>query len=557
MHLSIAQRIALGFATVIALTIGLGAYQFAGIGRMTDHAQDIAAGPVQAIQVIGVIASSQRDMRVYRERSATLSRSESDDRIAKIKSTQQAWHEAKAATVSAMEQLEQIAQARLALQDDVDIDETWSEMLETLRRSREALDGISVWVNEEFSRQTGAVSSAALTNTEALDQLRQKFNTEIQNLQALPDRLVDEIILGIEDTHEDTTTTALIVLVAVVLLGSAIAFAIHRSIMRPLYDFMAFVERVGEGDLTARTYNVGGDELGQLGVHLNEMADNLAASAQQTRAGTEQLNSATAELRASSQQQSSSTAEQNAAIQQITSTLEEIAQSGAQMTERAKSVAEAAKSTSSASKAGMDAAGETARTMQSIKEQAEAVAENIVSLTEKTQSVGDIIASVNDIAERSDLLALNAAIEASAAGEYGKSFSVVAEEMKVLAGQAKDATVQVRGILNDIQQGINTSVMQTEEAVKRSETGQRQAEEMEATIKTLADNIEQSVSTFEQIVAANNQQQIGIEQVADSIQNIREASEQMTAGNSDLEQSAASLAGLAQELQTSVERYRL
>src|SRR3546814_20065305 len=82
-----------------------------------------------------------------------------------------------------------------------------------------------------------------------------------------------------------------------------------------------------------------------------------------------------------------------------------------------------------------------------------------------------IITTVNDIAERSSLLALNAAIEAAAAGEHGLSFAVVADEMKNLASQAKEATVEVRSILGDIQRGIGTAVMQTEEAVKRVESG--------------------------------------------------------------------------------------
>ena len=100
----------------------------------------------------------------------------------------------------------------------------------------------------------------------------------------------------------------------------------------------------------------------------------------------------------------------------------------------------------------------------------------IVALSEKTQAVGEIISSVNDISERTHLLALNAAIEAAAAGENGRSFAVVASEMKTLADQAKDATLQVRSILGDIQRGINSSVMLTEEAVKRVAAGKERTD---------------------------------------------------------------------------------
>ncbi|MCJ2023066.1 methyl-accepting chemotaxis protein, partial [Methylobacterium sp. J-067] len=107
---------------------------------------------------------------------------------------------------------------------------------------------------------------------------------------------------------------------------------------------------------------------------------------------------------------------------------------------------------------------------------------NIVGVSEKTQAIGEIIESVNDISERTHLLALNAAIEAAAAGESGRSFAVVASEMKLLADQAKAATGQVRAILGEIQRGINTSVMLTEEAVKRSAVGKTRSDTTQRTI---------------------------------------------------------------------------
>src|SRR5207244_4424776 len=152
-------------------------------------------------------------------------------------------------------------------------------------------------------------------------------------------------------------------------------------------------------------------------------------------------------------------------------------------------------------------------TMESIREQAEAVADNVVALSEKTQRVGEIIATVNDIAEQSHLLALNAAIEAAAAGEHGRSFSVVAGEIKNLARQSKDATVQVKSILGAIQKGINSSVMLTEEAVKRVDLGKQQADLAASTIREMTTGIQQSLQAFQQIMAGTNQQQIGFEHV--------------------------------------------
>jgi methyl-accepting chemotaxis protein len=200
---------------------------------------------------------------------------------------------------------------------------------------------------------------------------------------------------------------------------------------------------------------------------------------------------------------------------------------------------------------------DTNRTMTTIREQVEEVAGNVVALSEKTQAVGEIIATVNDIAERSNLLALNAAIEAAAAGEQGNRFSVVANEMKNLADQAKDSTVQVRTILGDIQKGINSSVLFTEEAVKRVEAGKQQADVAEQTIRQMAQTTLESVQAFEQIIGAGNQQQIGFEQVAQGMKDIREAARQTATATAQLEQAVGNLNGLSQELKKAVGRYQL
>jgi len=344
-----------------------------------------------------------------------------------------------------------------------------------------------------------------------------------------------------------------LVLVLVVL----IAFLIQRSITRPLGAFMQFVGRVGEGDLTQQAKISTADEIGELGQCLDQMVAGLKDVASQARFATENLTSASAEILASTQQQAASTGEQAAAVQQTTITMEEVTQSGAQISERAKQVAASAEATSAASHAGLQAMESTTRTMQGIREQAEAVAENVVALSEKTQAIGEIISTVNDLAEQSHLLALNAAIEAAAAGEQGRSFSVIASEVKNLADQSREATVQVRVILGDIQKGINSSVMLTEEAVKRVETGKQQADVADRTIRTMTENIQQSVQAFQQIVAGSNQQQIGFTQVMQAVRDIGQASQQTAASTQQLEKAALNLTALSQQLQKAVARYQI
>jgi methyl-accepting chemotaxis protein len=298
------------------------------------------------------------------------------------------------------------------------------------------------------------------------------------------------------------------------------------------------------------------DELGQLGLIFNDMLGGLRDNVSQTRAAAESLNAAVVEIVASVREQAAGTSEQAAAVQETTATMEEISQSGNQIAERSRQVAVAAEAASAATSQGLEAAQNGTKVMDAIQEQAETVAENIVTLSEKTQAVGEIIATVTDIAEQSNLLALNAAIEAAAAGEQGRTFAIVANEIKNLADQAKEATGKVRSILGDIQKGIHTSVMLTEEVVKRVDSGKKQSDVVERTIRHMADSLSSSIQAFQQITAASGQQQIGFDQVTQALKNIRQAADQTAVSTSQLEKAATNLTGLGQQLNKSVERYR-
>ena len=345
-------------------------------------------------------------------------------------------------------------------------------------------------------------------------------------------------------------------LMAVVITAAA-AFAIQRSITIPLGRFIQFVERVGQGDLTGELADTNVTDLQRLGESLTRMVAGLKELAGQIISATKNLNAASQEILASVQETAAGTRQQAASVQEITATVEEVSQSGSQIAERAKQVAAAAEATASTTSVGLKSVQVATRAMESIREQVETFAEHIVALSEKTQAVGEIIGSVTDVAERSNLLALNASIEAAGAGEHGSRFAVVAGEMKNLADQAKESTVQVQTILVGIQKGINSSVMLTEEAVKRAEAGREQAQTTERTIRQMADTTQESVNAFQQIIAATNQQQIGLDQVTQGMKDIRQAATQTASATTQLEGAVVNVNALSLQLQKAAGRYRL
>jgi methyl-accepting chemotaxis protein len=363
------------------------------------------------------------------------------------------------------------------------------------------------------------------------------------------------VYVAVNSSQYYTYLTLITVGVLVVTLILLFLWFARSRLIRPLYELMEFVNRVGNGDLTRQMSDVAKDEVGALAARLNEMVASLKEITVQTRQAVNNLNSAAAETLASTKQQTASVAQQFAALQETTATVDEITQSGEQMSSRAREIAGQAEKASERSKDGLRSMDDLAKIMDAIEEQTEAVAEHIVALSERTQAISEIIATVNDIAERSQLLALNASIEAAAAGEHGRSFAVVAEEIKTLADQAKAATTQVSSILGDIQKGINSSVMSTEESVKRVSIGRGQAENTLSTITDLVTAIEKSVHAFEQVVASTNQQRVGLEQVSKALAQIRTGSEQTAAGTKQIEQAVSNLNSLGNQLDHTMERY--
>ena len=247
---------------------------------------------------------------------------------------------------------------------------------------------------------------------------------------------------------------------------------VKQYLQETIGQYVTFVEKVGQGDLTASvTPPKADDQLGVLGANLNAMTSKLRDMASQIREATTNITSMTAELLAAASQQAAVSSEQAAAVSQTSSTVQEVRQTAEQSAQRVQMVSEQAQESTRLADEGLKAVDGTVEGMNQIKEQVVVIAESILGLSEQTQQIGEIISTVNDIADQSNLLALNASIEAARAGEAGKGFAVVADEVRALAEQSRQATEQVREILGEIQKAANTAVMVTEEGNKRAELG--------------------------------------------------------------------------------------
>jgi methyl-accepting chemotaxis protein len=293
------------------------------------------------------------------------------------------------------------------------------------------------------------------------------------------------------------------------------------------------------------------------GAETERMLANLRSITAEARESINVLGASASEILAVTAQVVSRTTETAAAISQTSATADEVRQAADLSAEKAKYVSEGSQKSLQVSTLGRKAMDDTLLVMERIQEQMESIANSIVRLSEQSQAIGEIIASVTDLAEQSNLLAVNAAIEAAKAGEHGRGFAVVAQEVKNLAEQSKQATAQIRTILNDIQKATSSAVMATEQGGRAVEAGVRQSREAGEAIRQLADMITEAAQAASQIAVSSQQQLVGMNQVAQAMDNINQAGSQNASSTRQAEAIAQDLYSLGQRLKLLVDQYSI
>ncbi|MDP1836729.1 MAG: methyl-accepting chemotaxis protein [Chlamydiales bacterium] len=245
------------------------------------------------------------------------------------------------------------------------------------------------------------------------------------------------------------------------------------------------------------------------------------------------------------------------AVTETTTTIEELKQTANISVDKAKDVLSNAEQTLQTVTSSEKSVMATIEDINQIRDRMQIISDSILKLSEKSLAIAEIMDSVSDIAEQSNLLAVNAAIEsAKAGGEYGRSFGVVAQEIRTLAEQSKGATVQVRSLLNDIQQATNAAVLATEQGSKAVAKGVDQSTLTSVTIKQLVSKMSGVTQAANQIVLSNQQQLIGTEQITVAMTQINEATNQHVDHLAQIESRVATLGEVGTALQALTDKHR-
>lgn len=271
------------------------------------------------------------------------------------------------------------------------------------------------------------------------------------------------------------------------------------------------------------------------------------------QAATSGIDSSANQMLAIASQVAAGAAQTAVSTTETTATVEEVRQAALLSRERAERLAGNSEHVARAAESGRAQAQGTAAVYARIQSQMDVIAQAVGCLSDQTQAVGEIIAAVNDLAEQSNLLAVNASIEAAKAGENGKGFVVVAEEVKSLAAQSKRAVVQVRRILAEIQSAGRTAVQAADQGRETIAAGKVEIAKAEAGTLSLSDAASEAAQSALQISASSLQQLAGMDQISQAVSSIRQAGSQSVQGTRQVEEEARELQNLALQIRRLVD----
>ncbi len=265
-------------------------------------------------------------------------------------------------------------------------------------------------------------------------------------------------------------------------------------------------------------------------------------------AAIQHIRSASAELQSAASQQATGAKETATSMNEISTTVSELLATSRQIAESSQRVAHISEETTSAAKAGDQTVGQAHESIVSIKRQVDQVVTHMLDLGKKSQQIGSVVDIINELAEQTNILSINASIEAAGAGESGRRFAVVADEIRKLAERTGGSTREIATLVEEIRAAVNTTVMATEGGAKAVDAGARQFGEVTAALDHIVKLVATSTDAAREIELSTKQQTTAVEQVNIAIVNAAQATKETEASSSQTLQTAGQLATLSGDL---------
>jgi len=533
----IATRASLCFGIITLLVIALGGFSYLQLGKLRDTEQDIEKNWLASIQTTDDIHIAVLEAR-----------------LESIRLLAATTPEARSAAIS------QLSQARNLLNERTDF---YRKNLISSDKDRQAfetaatlmaqfLEGLQRIVDLDASQHQLAVDYA---NTEQKQRAEAYQNQVMQLRKYNNDGAAVAGVLASEVYDNSNYVIAAVVVVSL-LLTILLAVLLTRSIVVPINSALTMAEEIASGDLRTLLPTTGSDETSRLTTALNAMQSNLRGTISEISHASTQLSSAALEMTAITESASQTLQKQNSEIEQAATAVNQMSAAVEEVARNANSTSKAAKESVKAAEAGNAKVGETLNAMYTLKSRVDVTSVQVQQLAEQTQDVSKVLNVIGAIAEQTNLLALNAAIEAARAGEQGRGFAVVADEVRALAHRTQSSTGEIDTIIATMQVRSSQAVTSMTDSKQEVDNTQRMADEAGQSLRSITEAAQRIDDRNQQIAAASEEQAYVAREVDRALVSIRDLALQSSEGATHTLVASGELSRLAISLNRMVERFR-
>ncbi|MGD9791061.1 MAG: methyl-accepting chemotaxis protein [Phycisphaerales bacterium] len=336
-------------------------------------------------------------------------------------------------------------------------------------------------------------------------------------------------------------------------------FALRRMVTRPLNGLIERIKDVatGDGDLTQRINLNRGDEIGRLAHWFDTFVGTLHGLIRSVADSTNSVAAAATEIAASAEEMAAGLTEQERQTSQVSAAVEEMAASATEVAQKSEATSKAAGDSRHQAEEGGRIVQDTVEEMKMISGEVTSSADSVLDLGKKSEQIGAIIGVINEIADQTNLLALNAAIEAARAGEHGRGFAVVADEVRKLAERTTKATEEVAQSIKEIQNGTGEAVQQIQAGSGRVSKGVDLVNSAGGALAKILDGSRNVVEMVSSIAAAATEQSAATEEIARSVQQISAVTRESNQGANQAAQAAQNLSQNAEQLRAIVGKFKV
>ena len=537
-NMNIAPRAFLGFACIGALMLFLGVFALNQMGKIRGATEDITLSSVPSIRALDDFTQLTLRLRVLSYRLLTNREPEVQQKT--LEAFELRNQQIRAAQ-SVYEKLIDSREERSAYDDYV-------RLLGQYRQIEERMKSLSR--NNQIEELRTLLNTELLSNSEAV-------NTVLTRLLDINNSMANDSNQKAAEQYDSAFGLVVALLVLATALTMLFAWLLTRSITLPIAQALDAAENIAEGNLTQPIKVDGDDEAGRLLRAMNKMQEKLRDTLQRISGSATQLASAAEELNAVTDESARGLTQQNNEIEQAATAVNEMTSAVEEVARNAVSTSEASKNATASAGDGRDLVQETVSAIERMSGDVQGTATLIGALAEESRDIGKVLDVIRGLADQTNLLALNAAIEAARAGEAGRGFAVVADEVRALAHRTQQSTSEIERMIGSIQAGTEQAVDSMRNSTERAESTLNIAKGAGMSLDTINSAIiEINESNLVIASAAEEQAQVARE-VDRNLVNIRDLSVQSATGASQTSAASSELSRLAVDLNGMVSRFRL